>query len=317
MKKVLIISEVDDLSTDDVIAWLYHKGIPSYRISDSHPVQFHQCVLSNNLPITQSFKIDNEVINISDFQGIWYRRGQLLIKTIYNNPELFNRFRTIEDSKLTEFYDSSAAGVSQINHYKDNFINKLHALNEARKLGINIPETHIVCRRSDIPQGDYSKYITKAIAENGRTFYYKGYTISHSCSVKLLSDIEVIPEEFAPSLIQQCINKRFEIRSFYISGQFKSMAIFSQENQRTKVDFRNYDHARPNRCVPFNLPKHIEDSLNQLMQNLNLSCGSIDLIFTPKGDYYFLEVNPIGQFQWLSKNCNYYIERLIANKLHE
>ena len=32
-------------------------------------------------------------------------------------------------------------------------------------------------------------------------------------------------------------------------------------------------------------------------------------------EFVFLEVNPVGQFGWVSKNCNYYLEKKIALKL--
>mgnify|MGYP003653909829 CR=1 FL=1 len=51
------------------------------------------------------------------------------------------------------------------------------------------------------------------------------------------------------------------------------------------------------------------------MVKMDLNCGSFDIIYTPSGEYYFLEVNPVGQFQWLSYNCNYFIEKLIAEGL--
>ncbi|SQB45601.1 ATP-GRASP peptide maturase, grasp-with-spasm system [Chryseobacterium jejuense] len=47
------------------------------------------------------------------------------------------------------------------------------------------------------------------------------------------------------------------------------------------------------------------------MQSLDLNCGSLDLL--KSGDkYYFLEVNPIGQFLGLSLICNYSLEKEIA-----
>jgi hypothetical protein len=39
------------------------------------------------------------------------------------------------------------------------------------------------------------------------------------------------------------------------------------------------------------------------------------MIVTPEGEYVFLEVNPTGQFGWVSDNCNYYLEEKIANHL--
>ena len=48
---------------------------------------------------------------------------------------------------------------------------------------------------------------------------------------------------------------------------------------------------------------------------MGINTGSIDLIYSLSNEYVFLEVNPQGQFDWLSKNCNYYIEKDIAELL--
>ena len=51
------------------------------------------------------------------------------------------------------------------------------------------------------------------------------------------------------------------------------------------------------------------------MDLLNLDCGSIDMILTPKNEYVFLEVNPIGQFGMTSYPCNFQLEKRIAEIL--
>jgi D-alanine-D-alanine ligase-like ATP-grasp enzyme len=51
------------------------------------------------------------------------------------------------------------------------------------------------------------------------------------------------------------------------------------------------------------------------MAELNLDTGSIDMILDRKNEYVFLEVNPTGQFGWLSKSCNYYIEKEVAKHM--
>ena len=51
------------------------------------------------------------------------------------------------------------------------------------------------------------------------------------------------------------------------------------------------------------------------MKSLDLKTGSIDMILTPEGDYYFLEVNPVGQFSMTSSPCNYNLEKRIAEYL--
>ena len=95
------------------------------------------------------------------------------------------------------------------------------------------------------------------------------------------------------------------------------MAIFSQEIRTNKVDFRKYSKEIPNRYVPYDLPKTISMKLKRLMDNLKLNSGSIDLVYTKDEDYYFLEVNPVGQFAMVSEPCNYYLEKIVAQKLSE
>ena len=108
------------------------------------------------------------------------------------------------------------------------------------------------------------------------------------------------------------MEKAFELRIFYLRGKFYSTAIFSQNDEQTKVDFRNYNDDKPNRVIPFNIPKKLKIKLNKLMRKLKLDSGSIDIIVTNKGEYVFLEVNPVGQFTQVSSPCNYYLEKEIA-----
>ena len=93
------------------------------------------------------------------------------------------------------------------------------------------------------------------------------------------------------------------------------MAIFSQSDEKTKTDYRNYNRVKPNRNVPYKLPQDVEDKICLFMDASGLDTGSIDIIKSTDGRYVFLEVNPCGQFDWLSGNCNYYIEQKIAHYL--
>ena len=94
------------------------------------------------------------------------------------------------------------------------------------------------------------------------------------------------------------------------------MAIFSQETKETMVDFRKHNNPhKSQRSVPYLLPDDLKTKLTQTMKELGLDTGSIDLIHAKDGNYYFLEVNPIGQFTMTSWPCNYYLEKLIATTL--
>jgi glutathione synthase/RimK-type ligase-like ATP-grasp enzyme len=138
--------------------------------------------------------------------------------------------------------------------------------------------------------------------------------IEFLCYTEEMSE-EELPTYFFPTLFQKKLAKVFELRIFYLNEKFYSMAIFSQEDQQTEVDFRNYNFEKPNRTVPFLLPIDLQKKLIQLMKNLHLKSGSIDMVLTEEGDYVFLEVNPVGQFGMVSSPCNYELSKLIAETL--
>ena len=47
-----------------------------------------------------------------------------------------------------------------------------------------------------------------------------------------------LPDTFYPSLIQEEIEKVYEVRVFYLKGKCYAMAIFSQKNEKTQLDYR-------------------------------------------------------------------------------
>jgi glutathione synthase/RimK-type ligase-like ATP-grasp enzyme len=65
----------------------------------------------------------------------------------------------------------------------------------------------------------------------------------------------------------------------------------------------------------YTLPSEIEAKIERLMRKLNMNSGSIDFIRSKTGEYFFLEINPIGQFDFLEILGNYNISETISNKL--
>lgn len=117
------------------------------------------------------------------------------------------------------------------------------------------------------------------------------------------------------SVFQEKLDKELEIRTFFLNGKCYSMAIFSQLDSQTSVDFRKYNLTTNNRNVPYQLSRMLEEKITKLMDELKLNTGSIDIIKTKDGRYVFLEVNPVGQYGMTSFPCNYHLDRKIAEYL--
>jgi glutathione synthase/RimK-type ligase-like ATP-grasp enzyme len=142
---------------------------------------------------------------------------------------------------------------------------------------------------------------------NGNTSGYINFTEEISEET-----LEGISDFFFYSLFQEKLNKEIDVRTFFLNEECYSMAIFSQLEIQTSVDFRKYSN---NRKVPYRLPKEVEDKIRKLMHALELNIGCLDIVKTKDGRYVFLEVNPVGQYDMNSVLCNYQLDKKIAEFL--
>lgn len=203
--------------------------------------------------------------------------------------------------------------------------NKIKNLEIAKSCNLSVPEYIITSNKSTLSQfaKKHQRVISKPISET--PFFSSSVEddtveslIMYTKSFTAEQIEEEIPDTFFKSLFQQQIIKEFEIRVFYLEDTCYSMAIFSQNDKQTEVDFRNYNTKRPNRNVPFKLPKEVDENIKAFCKKAGYTIGSLDLIKSTDGKYYFLEINPVGQFGMVSYPCNYYLEKKLAKYLiHE
>jgi glutathione synthase/RimK-type ligase-like ATP-grasp enzyme len=321
MKKTIIQTGSFDRSTDDILFWLNYYNI----FEKKEIVIFNDDNLLNEIDIrfdseSINYKINDKSFNNND--SFWYRRGQFkFFDTKTNNKFINDSINNINNSLLNFLNDE--VSLNQTNKNSENYIEKLKVLKICAEYKIKYPKTIITNKLDSVisffKEHKVKNIITKPLQNYNisTTLNDVNFGIDNIVNVYSIEEIMSFDSnmEFYFSIFQEYIDKKYEIRSFFLNGKFKSMAIFSQENEKTKFDYRNYDYVKPNRCVPFKLPNSIENKLVKLMKNLKMKSGSFDLICTNKNEFVFLEVNPIGQFQWLSKNCNFYIEKDIANNL--
>lgn len=326
IKTVLILSAEDDKTTDDVLDWLYHYSIPVIRINGSNALLFKDLSIVNDQLICSLTTADGEVsLNIQDIASFWYRRGKLsfakdYLKNIKDKhlQSAANESIDAEFNELSNFlyrhFKSQKSSIGSIFH---NRTNKLYNLRVTEQKGLSIPDTLIATSKEQLLSFSkkHFKILTKPIGQAGLLFENNEFVLDGLSTLIDVEEIEKLPNHFPPSLFQSYVEKAYELRIFYLDGICYSSVIFSQLDERTKVDFRNYNHEHPNRVVPYQLPDQIEKSIKSLMSELGMKSGSLDVIVTPKKEYVFLEVNPIGQFFQVSFPCNYYLEKEVAKYL--
>jgi len=326
---ILVVSQSGDPSTQHIIDWLSYYKANFVHISDRESCVCFKSMNISNLGIDTHFVVEGKEVNISDIEAYFWRRGFFHysfsnIKTniarsgdLYFDEQVSRHLQGEKDKLLKSIYLQLENVDNKIGSYTYYDENKLDVLLLAKKNDLDIPRTLVTTQKKELLRflKECGRIISKPI---NRAFTHKANAnLSYSHLTVSISndDIQEQAEEFFPTLFQEALSKVFELRIFYLKGQCYSMAIFSQNDEQTKVDFRNYNEEKPNRTVPFLLPKEISNKISLLMDLLNLDNGSVDMIYTTDKRYVFLEVNPVGQFGMVSYPCNYYLEKRIAKQL--
>ncbi len=299
---ILIISENNDRTTTEVIRWLHLLGKKFIRI--------HEDELFEIKVIRKKVFLESERSQffLDDIDVVWYRRGGLNFKRLRYENDSINISLNETQHWLEDYVRKTLENKKHINKESNYHVNKLLVLEKAEKIGFDIPEYYLAENTDDVI---LNKTITKTITGNSilNDFEENYDGFMYTSIVEKKED-----KDFFISFFQEKIEKDFEIRTFYLNGKCWSMAIFSQNDDQTRIDFRRYNKKKPNRNVRYNLSKVIEEKIHLLMGELDLNCGSLDFIKSGE-KYYFLEVNPIGQYGNVSFHCNYELFKEVAEAL--
>ncbi len=315
---ILLLVNDDDSTANEVVDWLIYLNKDFLRIN-SDTLITEVTITLNGSSTSLLIQTKDCIIDFATIKSVWWRGFFLSIEEYkpFIDESNINDISTLlfrEQHSLEELihYIFEVAPIVIGSYFKYS-LNKNIVLIKAMQHGFIIPDTLITTTNSNTLEfkknhSIISKSIDNNIQCKSTNLHYRTLTV-------ILEDYDInnLANHYLPTLFQKNIKKEIEIRVFYLFGQTYSMAIFSQNHSETSADFRkNYDLLE---YAPYLLPSNIDTKIRSLMHDLKLNYGSIDLILDTLGNYVFLEVNPDGQFNFLSVYCNYYLEKEIAKVL--
>lgn len=103
---------------------------------------------------------------------------------------------------------------------------------------------------------------------------------------------------FGPTFLQQFVTKAMDVRVTVFGDQAYAVGIQSTKTEDGRIDFRRAEICDLPHLI-LTLPERLNRLCIDLVSKLGLKFGAIDLILTPEGEYFFLEINPNGQWYWL------------------
>ena len=321
---ILIFSVVGDFTTTKVCKWLNAWSVEFLRINgDIHDYKF---VRYNSQTNDIIFSYNDSIINLKDVKAVWYRKSGLTFRHFDTNyfpkdEDFFFEEGTVlkrivqkENSTLIDYIHWNIEQKPNLGKKYNADLNKLRTITLAQSVGLGTPETYVLTSKKQLSKllDEKGKLITKAIKDGLYQFNKEHAYYTYTEKVDKTS-LDLYPEHFSPTLFQTMVEKAYELRIFYFDNTFYSMAVFSQEDEKTEVDYRKSSEF--SRRIPYKLPKAIQNKLKQLMTLLDLNTGSADIIVDTDGNYHFLEINPVGQFSMVSNPCNFHLEQKVAKHL--
>ena len=319
---ILILTNKACTTTNYVIDWLIAKNAQFLRINSEDKVNLVKLSL-----VEVEFEINEKRYNSNQFKSVWFYRGKFNLRsnittcdsTFQLKNEIINHLKN-EIALVEYLFVNSFNGKILGNYFTPNSY-KVKALIAAKEVGLKIPQSEIITNKIQLKEKlAKSKIITKGIQDSAtleslnssvnELTIYNNYS-----SLVIQKDIVKIPDRFFPTLIQEYIDKQYELRIFYLAGKCYTIAIFSQRNEKTKNDFRHYDNEKDNKQIPYKLPVGVEQKVIRLMNKMELNSGSIDMIVDEKGSYVFLEINPVGLFEVVDYYGHFQIYEKIADYL--
>lgn len=288
----LIFSTVDDPHVQAVIPKLPKESVPLV-------IDFSECgtrycstfnISSCELLIESS---TGYTFSTARLESVWWRRPQ---------PFPFDDTMHGKDSasfvldEHTCFWAGALAALPKhvrwYNHINSNRAaeRKLYQLSQAKLCGLEIPETLATSspRQALGFINSHSKIVYKAFWGSQAVWRpTRVFTESMRDELYRLTTCPVIFQEY--------IDGYEDYRVTIIDDTLESVC-FDLSKTRYPYDVR-IDTANP--CFKKSLPAELERKLKSLMISMDLRYAAIDLRLSKSGVYYFLELNPAGQFLYL------------------
>ena len=272
-----------------------------------------------NQQITQVLHTPNSQINIKDISGIWF----------YGYPEgkkynFDSKISHLEDYCNKEFMNMAnnmffGNNIKCINSptksLQDQY--KLHHLILANSLGFSIPDCFITSDIKFLELDSDTEYALKPLCNK---FFTKDGANKYFGLTKKLTGQKIyenfVDKIYYPTMIQGYVAKKYEIRVTIVGDKIFACKIDSQasKNQKTQIDWREYD-IKNTPHTKIQLPLEVESQLLQLSKSLGYELSAVDMIFSAKEEYVFLEINKCPAWIWIEKLTGLEITREILEYL--
>lgn len=303
----LILSSRNDYSTDMICIEMESRGMKYLRLNRDSFGLYRISLNINEETLTVMANDNKYYIDSNTLKSVYFR-APVFIRTHkhYSIEEQLYRSQWNAFMRNLIVFENATWVNNPVATYKAE--NKVFQLKKAREVGFDIPNTYVGNTIEQLKLD--KKYAIKAL---DTPLFYEGETESFTYTTLVDSgELETSNLADAPTIVQDAIENKTDIRATVIGDSVFAVKILkngrgiSGDWRVTKKEELQYQRIR--------LPQAINDSILTIMKSLNLVFGGIDLM-EHEGTYFFVEVNPTGEWGWLVKNARIPVDKEIVNIL--
>lgn len=303
--RILIISNKFDFSTDLITYQLHLQGISYLRLNRDQLGEYQ----INFNPIAPELRVviadDEYVFDETTLQSVYFRAPTFL-REIFSDS-----FSEQEQLFITQWAAFIRAlivfeNVNWVNHPADTYKAEIKALQlrYAYLSGFKVPETNITNQTAKTAGKIFAiKSIDAAIVSKGEK---EAFVYTDIVDGATLEDFRYD----SPFFVQQALTPKLDLRVTVVGSELVAIAI--KGDRQIAEDWRKFDGKITYQV--YDLPQEIKQKCFHFSNKLNLKFAAIDLILH-NSEYYFIEVNPTGEWSWLQKNTGLPLDKLIIKAL--
>jgi ATP-grasp ribosomal peptide maturase len=289
---VLVVTNLDDPTADVVISELHDRDVPVVRFDSGdfpHALSVAATITSNGVEGTLS--TPSRSADLSGIRSLYYRRPSGF--TFPRLDQQDARFAITQARYGLGGILASLPGCRYVNHPHriGDAEFKPSGLAAAAAAGFRLPPT-VITSDPDTAR-DFVKQYSPVIYKPLSAPLYRIDGVS--CTVEVAEvradDIDEAVSGTA-HLFQQRVDKAADVRVTVIGDQVFAVRIDSDLlDWRTDYGRLRYSVAQP--------PPGVTDALHAYLAHFGLVFGAFDFAVDGRGQWWFLECNPSGQWYWL------------------
>jgi len=320
---ILVLTNPCDVVADRVVHELRNRGCEVARF-DPAELPLRSTITTGSGTdgiVPHIYRTWGPSIPLDEVRSIWYRRPGNFVLPPYEKSYVANFARNELSMALGGvlrsldcYWMNRPSAILEASY-------KAEQVARAKRLGLRVPDTCITSQPAHAKaffERHDGRLIIKVLGDPdiyapGEGPVVVGNIFTSPMAKEDFAKLDRV--QHAPVLLQEHIAKQSDIRVTVVEDTVYSVAIDSQGQDASRVDWRSLGVTLPHHVI--DLPQAAQQNLIALTRSYGLNYAAIDLVRSEAGDDIFLEINPNGEWGWLDRVAGLDITGRIATALAE